>query len=265
VVKRYRLYIFDMDGVLYRGREVIPDAIETLHALREGGARILFFTNNSSGTRRHFADKLQRMGFDAHPEDVLATAYGAAHYIKERSLSSPCVYVVGEKGLEEELRGVGAEIVAPGQKAEWVVVGICWQFSYAHLDEAQWQIRQGARFVATNRDAVYPDENGRLRPGAGAMVSAIATASGKEPEAVIGKPETWLVEMALKELDIPIQDVLLVGDRLDTDIECGNRLGCDTALVLTGVTSSAEAQEGTARPSFVLSSLRELLKDVPTG
>lgn len=258
-MKRYRLYIFDMDGVLYRGRQVIPGAVEVLHKLREGGGHILFFTNNSSGTREYFADRLRQMGFDAEPQEVLATAYGSARYIKSQSSSRPCVYVVGESGLEEELRRVGAEVISPGGRAEWVVVGICWRFTYALLDEAQWQIRQGARFVATNLDAVYPDEEGRLRPGAGSMVSAIATASGKQPEVVIGKPETWLLEMALREWKASPQEVLFVGDRLDTDIECGNRLGCDTALVLTGVTTEGEAQKGSARPTFVLSSLSDLL------
>lgn len=258
-MKRYRLYIFDMDGVLYRGSQVIPGAVETLRSLREDGAHVLFFTNNSSGTREHFAHRLRQMGFDAEPQDMLATAYGAAQYIKSGSPSPPCVFVVGENGLEEELRRAGAEVISSEGKAEWVVVGICWRLTYALLDEAQWHIRQGARFVATNLDAVYPDEGGRLRPGAGSIVSAIATASGRQPEVVIGKPETWLVEMALKEWRVSPQEVLLVGDRLDTDIECGNRLGCDTALVLTGVTTDAEAHKGDVRPTFVLSSVSELL------
>lgn len=258
-MKRYRLYIFDMDGVLYRGSQVIPGAVEALRALRESGGRILFFTNNSSGTRAAFARRLREMGFEAEPEDVLATAYGSAQYIKAQSAFNPRVFVVGERGLEEELFEVGAEVVSSGEQAEWVVVGICWHFTYALLDEAQWQIRQGARFVATNLDAVYPDEYGRLRPGAGAMVSAIATASGREPEVIIGKPEPWLVKMALAELGIPPREVLIVGDRLDTDIECGKRLGADTALVLTGVATERDVKMMDLRPTYILSSVNDLL------
>ncbi|MCH8274665.1 MAG: HAD-IIA family hydrolase [Armatimonadetes bacterium] len=251
-MKPYRLYIFDLDGVIYRGGEPISGASSALERIRSGGAAVRFLTNNSAQTRAAFADKLRGLGFAAEPEEVFSSAYGAARHVAPGS-----AFVVGEPGLKAELEGAGARVVEEGG-ADWVAVGICRGLTYDLIDEAQWRIRRGARFLATNIDSTYPDEGGRLRPGAGSVVAAVAEAAGRRPEITIGKPEPALALMILEDSGISLNETLLVGDRPDTDIECARRVGCDSALVLTGVTSRADAARAVPKPTYVLDSVAGL-------
>lgn len=234
-MKHYPLYIFDMDGVLFCGDTPVPGAQETLCKLRRHGAIIRFLTNNSTKTRAHNAHILHSLGFEAQPEEIFTSAVAAARFLQGTS-----AWVLGEPGLFEELQSGGVEVVQEGD-AEWVVVGLQRNLTYEQIDEAQWRIRTGARFLATNRDATYPIEK-RVRPGAGMVVAAVAAAAEQEPEIVVGKPEPTMIKMILEELGAKPSEALLIGDRLDTDIECARRAGCDSVLVLTGVTQ--EAPEG---------------------
>ena len=240
----YKAYLFDLDGTIYRGDEVIPHAPETLAELRKRGALIRFLTNNSSQTQRFFAEKLNRMGIECVPDEVLSSGTGAATYLADNGFKS--AFVVGMPGLIETLetkvavvnRAADGSALPQAQQAETVVVGICLTFTYALLNGAMQQIMNGAKFVATNADSTFPLESGTLSPGAGSLVAAVATCSGVQPF-VVGKPNTFLVTEALHEAGLNPPDALVVGDRLDTDIECGRRAGCPTHLVLTGVEKRA--------------------------
>lgn len=235
-MRRYPLYIFDLDGTLYRGEEAIPFAVETVQRLREDGATIRYVTNNSSKTQAEFADKLARLGFEARPQEVYTSSIGAAQLAIEKGHRS--AFVVGEPGLVETLSKVGLEISGPSEQADCVIAGICWKFTYDWLNQALQQLLGGAMLIATNRDATYPIEGGRVQPGAGAIVSAIETAAGTEAESV-GKPDPYMVNSILQETGVAASDALVVGDRFETDIVSGQRAGCDTLLVLTGVSESA--------------------------
>lgn len=251
-MKSYRLIVFDLDGVLFRGGTPIEGASEALQSLRGKSIEFRFLTNNSSQTRVAFAKKLQGFGISAEPGEIYNSGYGAARFLGRTS-----AFVVGEDGLREELSAGGVELVNNGP-AKWVVAGVCWGLTYAMVDEAQWRIRKGARFLATNPDPVYPIEDGRVKPGAGAVIAAIATAAGKQPETVIGKPEPTLVELILGDTGIAASETLLVGDRIDTDIECARRAGCDSALVLTGVTNKQDAERIESRPTYILDSVADI-------
>lgn len=235
-MRRYPLYIFDLDGTLYRGSEPLPGAAETLAELRRSGSMIRFLTNNSSQTPEFQADKLTRMGIQADAKEVLTSGMGAANYLVEHGLKK--AFVVGEPGLVEILSRKGITTPNENETADAVLVGICRTFTYDLMHQAMQQIRAGARFVATNTDATYPMEGGRLIPGAGSVVAAIQTCSGVDP-VVIGKPNTLLVQMLLEETGTKAADALVVGDRYETDIVSGQDAGCDTLLVLTGVTTAA--------------------------
>lgn len=230
----YRLAIFDLDGTLFRGEEPIPGAVEALGRLRKHGIRIRFLTNNSSQTREAYVAKLSRMGFEAYDEEVYSTGIGTATYMRQQVLVS--AFVVGEAGLKETLSL--AQITVTDKDPQAVIVGICKGFSYDLLNQAMQHIRAGARFIATNTDATYPMEGGRFIPGSGSLVAAVRTCTEQEP-VVIGKPEPLLVEMILQDTGVEPIDTLMVGDRMDTDIEAGRRAGCQTLLVLTGAARSA--------------------------
>lgn len=247
-MKRYRLYIFDLDGTLYRGTEVVPHAPEVVRELRASGALIRFLTNNSGQTRSFFCDKLSRMGYEPTLEEVFSTATGAAQLCLDSGYRR--VFAVGEPGLLSTLKEFGIEAVneGPDGKAndaggdcEAAVVGICRNFTYAMLSAAMQRIRGGAPFIATNTDATYPLEQGRLEPGAGSIVAAVKTCAGKEPDAIVGKPNPLMVHQIARAAGVPMSEVLAVGDRYETDILCGLNAGCDAHLVLTGVTEEVPA------------------------
>ena len=251
-MKDYRLYVFDMDGVLFRGDEPTAGGPEVVIEIFEGGATVRYLTNNSTRTRREYAEKLHGMGYPAEPGMVYTSAIGAGIYLGRTS-----AYVVGEDGLRIELESAGCSVVG-GQAADWVVAGACWGLTYAMIDEAQWRIRQGSRYLATNTDNTYPIEDGRVRPGAGAVVAAISAAAERGPEVVIGKPEPMLLRMIWSETEISPTETLLVGDRLDTDIECAVRAGCDSALVLTGAHGKNDLRNASSRPTYVYGSVADL-------
>ena len=240
----YDLYIFDLDGTLYRGDEVVEGTPEVLSALRSTGAQIRFVTNNSGRTPIDFAQKLNRMGFVAEPREIVSSATGTALLCKQRGIRS--AFVVGEPGLVTLLRESGVAVVnalangltvpqnGVSMPVDAVIAGICRHFDYPMMECAMRHVVAGADFIATNRDATYPLEGGRFQPGAGAVVAGIATCTGQEPF-VVGKPNPFLIETILAETQIAPERTVVVGDRIDTDIECGRRAGCATYLVLTGV------------------------------
>lgn len=260
-MKTFQLYFFDLDGVIYRGNQPLPGAVETVRRLQELGRTLYFLTNNSSRTRQQYAQKLQTLGIPAEPEQFLTSAWGSARYLQLRAPHAR-LFVVGEIGLKQELLAAGLSLVQnpEGAQVDWVVVGLDREFTYEKLAQAQRAILNGARFLATNRDATFPAEDGHLLPGAGALVAALQTATGVEP-LLIGKPETWMLQPLLENLKVPPGEMLLIGDRLDTDVTLGKRLGIPTALVLTGVTQEEALQNlpSDQMPDYVLSTLSELV------
>lgn len=226
------LYIFDLDGTLYRGEEPCPHAPETVAELRRRGHTIRYLTNNSSKTQADQATKLTRLGFACEPNEVTTSAVGMAKHLVRAGYRS--AHVVGEQGLKDTLRDGGVEVSDSG---EVVVAGVCRTLTYDMIDKALQLLLKGVPFFATNADATYPLEQGRLQPGAGATVGALKGCSGVEPT-VIGKPSGYLVNLILEETGAVPEDTILVGDRFETDIMAGLNAGCRVHLVFTGVTEA---------------------------
>ena len=242
---RYPLYIFDLDGTLYRGEEPIPYAVDTVCTLKTDGAKVRYLTNNSGQTPQFFLAKLRRMGFPADIDEIYTSSLGSAKYLKSAGHHS--IFVIGEPGLVSTLRSEGLAVTnadtdngisTNGEPSEAVLVGICRQFTYGLMNEAMQRIRAGQPFIATNPDPTFPVEGSKLVPGAGSVVAGIRTCSEKEPY-IVGKPNAFLTTLVLKEAECKPADALVVGDREDTDLESGRRAGCPTHLVLTGVSTSA--------------------------
>lgn len=206
--------------------------MEVVARLREAGTIIRFLTNNSSQTRASYLDKLGQLGFNPQPQEIYSSAIGTAKYLRSQGVQS--AFIVAEQGLRDTLEEGGIEVVESSPQV--VVAGICRSLTYDLISQAMTHIRGGARFIATNTDATYPMEGGRLIPGAGAIVSAIQTCSGQEPY-VVGKPNPYMIELILKEAGLNPSETLVVGDRYETDIVSGQRAGCPVHLVLTGVTT----------------------------
>lgn len=260
-----RAYVFDLDGVLYRGEEPIDGAAETLERLR---ARpdppfVFFLTNNSTRTRGDYVDKLTRLHIACSEDEIVTSASATAAYLKNQNAAGRTVLVVGEAGARDELMRVGMNVIGPDAPlethADFVVVGMDRQFTYHTLWRAQQAILRGATFIATNRDDAFPIENDQLIPGGGAMVAAIEACTSTVP-LVVGKPQPWGLQAILQSARVSPDEAVMVGDRLDTDVLCGNRLGVPTVLVLTGVTSEAKARQAPPemRPGRIVFNLREL-------
>ena len=229
--------IFDLDGVVYLGNETVPGAGETLTRLEAEGHSILFCTNNSSRTRAQSAEKIHRVtGYAAHPEQIASSAIAAGRLIESASR----VLKIGGDGVGEAIRVAGATEVS-GIDADTVVVGIDFTFDYDLLDRASAAVRNGARFIATNRDVTYPSPTG-LKPGAGSIVAAVEAASGVVPENA-GKPEATMREL-LREMLVD-GPVMMIGDRPDTDLAMADAEGWASVLVDTGVT----APDATVNPA----------------
>lgn len=244
---RPRAYLFDLDGTLYLGSQVIPGAAEVLSRLREEGATIRFLTNNSGTTPEATAAKLSGMGIEAERDEVLTSGMAAAAHAVRGGVQT--VFAIGEPGLvsvlrENELKVVNADVEGRVQPVEGrvdaVVCGICRMFTYELLSSGLQAILSGAQFIATNPDATYPMEGGRLEPGAGSLVAALRTCSGIEPY-VAGKPSPDMVFLALETCGVGPEEALLVGDRVDTDLAAAEAAGCPGVLVLTGVTHEVPA------------------------
>jgi 4-nitrophenyl phosphatase len=261
--------IFDLDGVLYRGDQAFPGAVEVVTRLAGAGRRVLYATNNSTRTRAEYVERLRRFGFRCDIDDVITSAWATARYLVHKGLRPRDPLVVGMDGLRAELREAGLlerehEVPRPftrasGPPADLVVVGLHQTLTYDDLAEAQRALASGAPFIAANKDPAYPVEAGRLLPGAGAIVAALETATGRVA-ACVGKPEPFMFQEALRRSGAEGHEAVVVGDSLQTDVLAAHRVGATGVLVTTGVTSATAAASGDGvRADSVISRLDDLL------
>ena len=231
--------LIDLDGVMYTGREAIPGSAGFLAAAREHGMPFLLVTNDSTASPQHVADRLRGMHMPVEAREIVTSAQAAAGYVRAHTPGSatPRVRLIGEAGLRAAALEQGLVLVEDGARdVDWLIAGLDRAFDYEKLTLATRSIRAGARFLATNADALLPIEGGEVIPGAGSIIAAIRTASAVEP-IVVGKPQPGLFEHGLRRLgDPPPAQVAMIGDRLDTDVVGARRAGLRTILTLSGVT-----------------------------
>jgi glycerol 3-phosphatase-2 len=260
----YDVALLDLDGVVYRGAEPVPGAAGAIAAARAAGMRVAFVTNNAARTPATVAAHLAAVGVPAAPEDVVTSAQAAATLLGTLVPASSRVLVTGGEGLRVAVTEAGFVPVASGDDAPAAVVqGYAPDLTYADLAEATLAVRAGAVWVATNLDATIPTARGEL-PGNGALIALVTHAArGRRPDGSAGKPERALHDEAVRRSGAARP--LVVGDRLDTDVEGANRAGCDSLLVLTGVTDEAalRAAPPERRPTYVARDLGGLLVPYP--
>lgn len=274
-------FIFDCDGVIWKGDKLIDGVLETLDLLRSKGKRLVFVTNNSTKSRKQYGRKFETLGLSVDEEEIFASSFAAAAYLQ--SIDFPKdkkVYVIGEEGILKELELAGFQYLGgptdgdkkielkPGLYMEHdedvgaVVVGFDRYFNYYKVQYGTLCIREnpGCLFIATNRDAVTHLTDAQEWAGGGAMVGALLGSTKQEP-LVVGKPSTFMMDYLAKKFGITTSQICMVGDRLDTDILFGQNGGCKTLLVLSGVTSlqTLQSPDNSIQPDFYTNQISDFL------
>ncbi|AOZ89442.1 HAD family hydrolase [Bacillus xiamenensis] len=252
---KYKGYLIDLDGTMYKGTEKIEEAGQFVHKLNELNIPYLFVTNNSSRTPKQVAEKLVSFDIPATEEQVFTTSMATANYIAEQKKDAS-VYVIGEEGIKQAIEEKGLSFAQ--EDADFVVVGIDRGITYEKLAVGAIAIRQGAQFVSTNGDIAIPTERGLL-PGNGSLTSVLTVTTTVQPT-FIGKPESIIMEQAMRVLGTDVSETLMVGDNYDTDIMAGMNAGMDTLLVHTGVTTKELLQQVERQPTYVIDSLSEWIE-----
>jgi 4-nitrophenyl phosphatase len=239
----------DLDGVVYQGSRPLAGAPGAVRAFRDRGIKVYFVTNNSGKSRAEIAAKLRSMGIEAVEGEVLNAAYAAGVLIRELNPGrSASVKAIGGAGLEAELALAGHRL-SPGDRADYLVVGLDTAFGYERIAEGLEALLGGAVFVACNRDANYPAEGGRLLPGCGAMVSALEAASGVPAKFEAGKPNPLLLRLIAEAEGIGPGEILVIGDGIESDLAMARAFGSPWALVSSAHNAGESA--GAATRSFV--------------
>jgi len=240
-INNFTTFLIDCDGVLWNGGTLIEGAAQTIHLLRSLGKKLFFVTNNSTKTRLQYKKVFEQHGIEVNIEEIYCTSYLVSEYMKSLYPDVKTVYVVGESGIVGELSNVGIKSLGSSadnnkvmslddfaliDEKELMDIGavICgWDrsFNFYKLCYASLilQVNRNAKFIATNRDAADRIAPKRCIPGGGCMVSAIETSVGKKPQ-LVGKPSPWLVDWMVKKLKLDKSKMVMIGDRLDTDIVC---------------------------------------------
>lgn len=262
-------FVFDLDGTVYLGETALPGAVEGITELRRRGKRTLFVSNKPLQPREVYAQKLTRLGIPTRLDEVITSAFVLGHHLAG-NWPHLKLYVVGEEGLRGELRSYGLNVldelagqdpkqVIDPQDIDAVVVAFDRTLDYRKLNTAYQALRRGARFFATNADKICPMPGGGI-PDAGGTLAALEHMSGREVELIAGKPSSLIMKVALELLDLPPERCVVVGDRLETDILMGHRVGMTTALVLTGVTRREDLAGAPVRPDHILESIAEITR-----
>jgi NagD protein len=247
-------WLMDMDGVLVREEQAIPGADQFIARLREQGTPFLVLTNNSIYTRRDLAARLRASGLEV-PEDAIWTSALATARFLEDQRPGGSAYVIGEAGLTTALHAAGYTLT--DLDPDYVVLGETRTYSFERITRAIRLIAGGARFIATNPDAIGPSVDGPL-PATGSVAALISRATGVEPY-YVGKPNPLMMRSALNAIDAHSETAAMIGDRMDTDVVSGLEAGMETILVLTGLTTLAEAERHPYRASRIVDSIADLL------
>jgi len=256
--KTYQGILADLDGTVNRGSILIPGAAATYKELVRKGIRWVFVSNSATRLSSDLAAKMGALGLEVTANQVVNSAAAVINALRKH-FTGKRVMVVGEPRLVEGIEGAGAEITDEPSRTDIVVAAMDTGFTYDKLRRAHIALQNGALFWATNMDASFPASHGFL-PGAGSIVASIATASGRPPDRVFGKPSPDMAELALEILNIEAESCLMVGDRIETDIVFAKKAGIDSALVLTGASTKEDLTWSSYQPEYVFESISDIVR-----
>jgi 4-nitrophenyl phosphatase len=262
LLRDYELIISDVDGVIIREGEPIWENIFALRQLMVEGKTVILVSNNSGFSRILLSRQLSYLGLPVSPGRIITSGLAAALYMR-RTWDFRRVFVIGEEGLVEELKSQGFEVLTSSEAEREVpgavVLGLDRLATYDKLSVGMRCISKGSKFVVTNMDRLWPSRDG-LRLGAGALAMAIIYSLRREPDFVAGKPNKWIIQVAMEMAELKdLNKVVVIGDQLETDVKMGNEMGADTVLVLTGISSLQDIEATGIRPKYAVRTLSEIL------
>ncbi len=253
----YEAYVFDLDGTVYLGDALLPNAHSTITTIRHAGKRTIFISNNPTHTRQAYADKLTKLGLPTPVNDIITSSMVMVDFLK-RTLPTARLFVVGEQPLYNDLRDAGFKFAGSFDEIDAVIASFDRTFTYAKLQIAFDAIRHGARFFATNGDRFCPVPGGG-QPDAAAIIAAIEACTNTKCETIVGKPSHHMMDAVLSLLRLPPWRCLITGDRLETDVQMGINAGMATALTLTGATRLQDMAASPIMPTYIINDLGDLL------
>ena len=247
-------YICDMDGVIYHGNKLVDGAKEFVDWLKDKDKRFLFLTNSSAKSPKELKQKLARMGIDVGVEDFITSAHATASFLASQNPNTG-VYVIGESGLINALHDAGFYIdqVNP----TYVVVGESRNYNFEQIEMAVQLVLGGAKLIGTNSDLTGPSEKG-VSPACRALVAPIEMATDRKAY-FIGKPNPLIMRHAINKIGCRLEDTLIVGDRMDTDIIAGIESGIETALVLSGITKREDLAMFPYQPNYIFDRASDII------
>ncbi len=262
----YRGYLFDLDGTIYLGKELLPGAREMLQQLRATDSKVVFLSNNPTRDPQMYVDKLTSLGIPAALPEILNTVVTMTTWLVEHAADKK-IFVIGEAPLQAALVAAGLTLTEDASEVDVVVASYDRAFEYRKLQIAfdALAVYRRAILVTTNPDVYCPFPGGHGEPDAGAIVAAIEACTGTKCQVNAGKPDKLMLETAIRQIGLSASECLMVGDRLSTDIAMGIAAGMDSALVLTGETTLPLLAASDVRPTYVLRGVDELLPMIPTG
>lgn len=253
----YRGAVVDLDGTVYRGKQLIPGAVRGIDRLRRDGLGLLFFSNNPTKSPAEYQERLTGHGLDVAVDEIVSSATVTASYLVSNYADGE-VFVIGDPGLVAQLETAGVSLTDDPDETDVLVGSWDKEFDYCKLTSALWAIQAGAAFIGTDPDRRVPIDDGRLIPGSGAIIHAIEGVAERPVDHVLGKPSEEAAALALSRLGVEPEDCLVIGDSLHTDITMGARVGMTTVLVRSGVTTAANRDAVAVEPDYVIDSLADI-------
>lgn len=247
-----RCFLLDMDGTFYLGERLFKGALEFIDLVHKQGRDYLFLTNNSSKDSQQYAEKFARLGLPISRDKIMTSGEATAMHV-QRQKPGARVYVVGTQSLENEFRDRG--FMLTDDAPDFAVLGFDTTLTYAKLWKLCDLVRAGVRYIATHPDYNCPTETGFM-PDVGAMISFVKASTGRQPDLIMGKPNSLFVEHAAERLGIPVSAMCMIGDRLYTDIALGATAGIPTILVLSGETRAHEVAGSPYQPSYIFQDIQ---------
>lgn len=262
MLKNKKLFLFDMDGTIYHEDSLIEGSLELFDELKKQNKEFIFLTNNSSKSVDDYMKKLKGLGIEVDKKNFFTSSQATILYLKEKNFKNN-IYVVGTQALKKEMKESGLQLLneVSEEKIETLVVGFDTELNYSKLIKASSALFEGVNYIATNPDFACPIKDNKFIPDCGAICELLYLTTNKKPF-YIGKPRKEMIEMLMQEKGYKKEEVVIVGDRLYTDIACGLNANVTSILVLTGETDIKMLEESEIKPTLVFESVKEIIKKI---